>query len=317
VQRLKVGQSRWVGFYLVFPENIIGVVLPGSPADRAGLHVGDRLEAVNGVAVATLTGQVYTALRNFPLTLAITPVEGGDLRSIQLEAVSFEPRRLPHGRRLAHDVGYLELPELLNAEVHGNAYTAEAHTVIRGLDQTPIRGWVVDLRGNTGGAFWPMLAGVGPIAGEGELVGFIGPTEKLIGVYHHGLAEIEGQERFRSQVEEPYTLKQPWLPVAVLTSQLTGSAGEFVLLAFRGRPRTRSFGSPTAGVPTGNDFLELSDGAQIALTQYLGMDRTGRTYDSALPPDQPVRIDWRRYGADDDPVLQAAVEWLHTEIGAP
>lgn len=319
VRMLRAGQSQWLGVHLVFPEVVIGVVAPGSAADKAGLQVGDRLDVINGLSTATLTEeQVVRALRNYPITLTVTPARGGVQRSISVGSAStFDARRLPHGRRLDHELGYLELPELLNQEVYGAAYATAAHEVIRDLDQTPVRGWVIDLRSNTGGSLWPMLAGIGPIVGEGELVGFVGPTEKLVGIYHHGLAEIEGQERFRAQVEKPYTLKQPWPQVAVLTSSLTTSAGEFVLLAFCGRPRARSFGGPTAGVPTGNDFLELSDGAMIVLTQYLGADRTGRTYDSPLLPDQLVATDWSQFGTDEDLVLQAAVEWLRGDGGAP
>lgn len=315
---LSTGKSQWVGFHLVFPEHVIGVVAPGSPADNSGLQVGDRLETVNGISLSTLSpAQVYTALGNFPLTLTITPARGGARRTVQVEAATlFDTRRLPHGRRLDHDLGYLELPGLLGLEVNGQAYADEAQAVIRTLDQTPVRGWVLDLRGNTGGSLWPMLAGVGPILGEGEHVGLVGPTEKLVGIYHDGRAEIVGQEKDSAQVEEPYTLKQPEPPVAVLTSSLTASSGEFVLLAFRGRPHTRSFGSPTAGVPTGNDHLELRDGATIFLTQYLGADRTGKTYDGPLLPDQPATTDWSRYGTDEDPVLQAAIQWLRIEVDA-
>src|SRR4051812_15802719 len=34
-------------------------------------------------------------------------------------------------------------------------------------------GWIVDIRGNRGGSMWPMLAGVGPILGEGLVGEFI------------------------------------------------------------------------------------------------------------------------------------------------
>jgi len=34
-------------------------------------------------------------------------------------------------------------------------------------DRDDLIGWIVDLRGNGGGNMWPMLAGVGPVLGEG------------------------------------------------------------------------------------------------------------------------------------------------------
>src|SRR5437899_12878929 len=48
---------------------------------------------------------------------------------------------------------------------------------------------------------------------------------------------------------------------AVLTDESTASVGEAVAVAFIGRSNTRSFGQPTAGVPTGNVVYHLADGA--------------------------------------------------------
>jgi hypothetical protein len=51
-----------------------------------------------------------------------------------------------------------------------------------------------------------------------------------------------------------------------LTGPVTASSGEAIVVAFRGRPQTRSFGEPTDGVPTANDTFPLSDGALLVLT---------------------------------------------------
>ena len=47
-------------------------------------------------------------------------------------------------------------------------YAAKVQNVIAELALKNPRGWIVDLRGNGGGNMWAMLAGVGPILGEGE-----------------------------------------------------------------------------------------------------------------------------------------------------
>jgi carboxyl-terminal processing protease len=108
----------------------------------------------------------------------------------------------------------------------------------------------------------------------------------------------------------PPRLRRPQPPVAVLTSRLTGSSGEGVVMAFRGRPDSRSFGEPTAGVPTGNAAYPLSDRAELHLTEGIGVDRTGATYQAPIQPDRPVATDWTRYGTPADPVVQAATRWL-------
>jgi C-terminal processing protease CtpA/Prc len=214
-----------------------------------------------------------------------------------------------------HDIGYLALPGLLvgNVADYRKAYARTAQMLIQEIDQCTTCGWVIDLRRNVGGGVWPMWVGVGPVLGEGEFAGFVGPGETLRAIYCDGKASMEPGDVLE-EIEEPYNLKRSCPPVAVLTGPLTGSSGEFVALAFRGRPHTRSFGEPTYGVPTGNDSKQLGDGALIALTTHLGADRTGKTYDGPLFPDQPVTIDWGEVGTSDDPVLQAAIDWLSTEV---
>lgn len=316
VQLRKQARLQRIGFQAVYPQGTIGVVYPGSPAEQAGLQVGDRLETMNGLPIATLTLEEFRDLLKEPeLTLTLIPARGGDICSVHMQASVFELRRQPQGRRLPHNLGYLELPELVAQEA-GTAYAATAHHLIRTIDHPPTQGWVVDLRGNYGGGSWPMLAGIGPILGEGKCVGFVAPHERLDGTYRQGRAWIEQMEEVSVAVDEPYTLSKPWPPVAVLTSQITASAAEFIVLAFRGRPRTRSFGEPTHGVPTGNDVHEMSDGAWLGLTTHLGADRTGQTYDDPLPPDEFVPIEWTKLGTDDDPVLKKAIQWLCTETGA-
>ncbi|MFI8166039.1 hypothetical protein ACIGAN_06725 [Streptomyces sp. NPDC085931] len=85
-------------------------------------------------------------------------------------------------------------------------------------------------------------------------------------------------------------------------------------VAFRGRPDTRSFGEATTGLPTGNVRHRLSDGAILNLTEVKDADRTGRTYDSPIPPDQPVVDNPGRRGGE-DPVVSAAVTWLSRQPG--
>ena len=49
-------------------------------------------------------------------------------------------------------------------------------------------------------------------------------------------------------------------PVAVLLDSSVVSAAEMVAITFTGRDDTRTFGSDSAGVPTENHAIELSDG---------------------------------------------------------
>ncbi|HEU5227058.1 MAG TPA: S41 family peptidase, partial [Ktedonobacteraceae bacterium] len=210
-----------------------------------------------------------------------------------------------------------DLPDLPGNVEHKQLYMAEIQKLLREIDQMGVSGWVLDLRRNSGGNMWPMLAGLGSLLGEGECLAMVSPWEKVPIFYRDGKVYTEERwEELAEKVANPYQLQHPLPPVAVLTSsQSTVSSGEFVVLAFRGRPRTRSFGEPTYGLPTGNASKELPDGAKIFLTSYWVADRAGNIFDGPIPPDQYVKVDWTCLGEDDDPVLQAALQWLRVEEG--
>jgi hypothetical protein len=128
--------------------------------------------------------------------------------------------------------------------------------------------------------------------------------------YQDGAFTADGRPDPSLAASLPARLPRPRPPVAVLTSRLTGSAGEGVAMAFRGRPGARSFGEATAGVPTGNTQHRLADGAELYLTEAVGVDRTGRAYQARIRPVQPMATGWTRYGTPADPVLAAATRWL-------
>lgn len=184
------------------------------------------------------------------------------------------------------------------------------------MDQVPVRGWVVDLRANGGGNMLPMLAGVGPLLGEGMIGAFLHPSgERLLWSYRYGTLLLGDQVLLK--VEGPaHELRRLMPPVAVLTSGVTASSGEAVAVAFPGRPQTCSFAALTRGLPTANEPYTLSDGARLLLTVALFADRSGRTYDAPLVPDEIVPVEAEPHATRDCPeaVLHAAAQVTVDEV---
>ncbi len=179
---------------------------------------------------------------------------------------------------------------------------------IRARDNAHIVGWIVDLRGNGGGNMYPMIAGIGPVLGEGLAGAFIGPTGVVDGRwgYNSGAAWFEVGSSNSSgavvTVPTPYQPMQRNPKVAVLTNCLVGSSGEAVVVAFRGRPNTRSFGTPTGGLSTANQGFFLSDGGTLLLTVSTMADRNLTAYGGAIPPDEVI--------GDPGTAVARAIEWL-------
>jgi C-terminal processing protease CtpA/Prc len=173
--------------------------------------------------------------------------------------------------RLAGDgVGYVKVPGYQGWEPSSlRTYAERFHQLLVGVHEAAVCGWIVDLRQDVGGNMWPMLAGLKPFLGDAALGTF----------------------------ESPSGSSPPW----------RAGSGEAVTIAFRGRPRTRSFGLPTAGLSTSNGTFPLPDGAAIFLTTAVEADRTGRRFGDKIEPDQRVDNEPVQAG---DTAIEAATQWL-------
>jgi carboxyl-terminal processing protease len=198
-------------------------------------------------------------------------------------------------------IGYVRVSSFNGSGTAAIEFAGAIQNAIRAADRDDLAGWIVDLRGNGGGNMWPMIAGIGPVLGDGVAGHFIDPD----GVtqdwgYAVGAALAVGSVVL--QVPDPYRLRRERPRVAVLTDVGVASSGEAVAVAFRERPGTRSFGTPTCGLSTSNESFPLSDGAVLNLTVSTMADRTRRLYGDAIVPDEVVN--------DPAVVVARAVAWL-------
>lgn len=176
-------------------------------------------------------------------------------------------------------------------------YAEEAATGI-GEAAPDTCGWIIDLRGNTGGNMYPMLSGLSPLLPDGEAMRFQ-PREgegTAVEIFPTGAGAGE------PMVSIPEVAKVSGQPVALLQDDRTASSGEAVLTAFRGVENTRTFGADSAGYTSGNSIHELYDGAQMVLTNSVYVDREGTSLqEQPIPADESV--------APED-AERAAADWL-------
>jgi carboxyl-terminal processing protease len=208
----------------------------------------------------------------------------------------------PRTPAVPSDIGYVKVTGF--ADVTFGADLAFADSIqqqIRNADSARLAGWIVDVRGNGGGNMWPMVAGVGPVLGEGVAGYFVAPSDDPIAwSFRNGMA-LNGTTEI-ARTTATYALLAPEPRVAVLTDNQVASSGEAVVVSFRGRPSTRSFGSATWGVSTSNTGFSLSDGAMLVLTTKLMADRNRVNYGMSIPPDETID--------GDAEVVQRAIQWL-------
>lgn len=309
--------AKGTGLLVVPPDAIVAQVVPGSPAAAAGLALGDRIVGVEGLAgFAGLPRREFERLfqsgqradgSTAPLDLLVG-TGTAEPRAVEVPLAPFDEYLAPTGRRLEGGIAYLELPGVRSGP-KAATYDDAVHELLGQFDDGSLRGFIVDLRRNTGGTFWPMLAGIGPLAGAGEVGAFVSADSGADWSYDAELGAAKSGTYELARVAEPYPLRDD-LPVAVLAGPLTAGFGEALVVALAGRARTRRFGEGTRGVPTSNTQIPLADGALLVLTVTVHADRAGKRYDEVIPPDETVAIDWTRFGTAEDPVIVAASRWL-------
>jgi len=203
---------------------------------------------------------------------------------------------------LPGNVGYVKINSFSGSS-NGDAaisFAREIQNQIMNQDDADIIGWIVDLRNNGGGNMWPMIAGIGPVLGEGTAGYFIDPDQNQTSWgFQNGSSVANGATV--THLSNSYELKVPNPKVAVLLNSGIASSGEVIAISFIGRENTKSFGISTCGLSTANSGFALSDNSILNLTVAYLADRNKNPYGIPVNPDLVV--------ASED-IIATAVEWI-------
>ena len=158
-------------------------------------------------------------------------------------------------------------------------------------EEESLKGVVIDLRGNTGGNMYPMIAAVHRFLPDDDILRFKSNKRTMPITKDFILRSVGIESKPRIDC-----------PVALLTDGHTASSGEAALICFRGLENVRTFGGPTAGYASANTPFQMPDGSKLVLTVSCDMARTGEVFcDDPIAPDV----------ATDRPV-EDAVEWIRS-----
>lgn len=208
----------------------------------------------------------------------------------------------PESKLLSGNIGYIMVPGFSSVnKTVGNSFADKIQQMIEKLDsENNIKGWIVDLRTNTGGNMYPMIAGLGPLIGDGTLGYFTDGKKKTAWKYKNGKASY-------TKVSKPYHLKNENNLIAVLIGPYTASSGEATAISFIGKTNVRTFGTPSAGLTSANDGFKLSDGKMLLLASSYEMDRTGKNYTGKIQPDELVEPS---KNSEVDHQIESASHWI-------
>jgi carboxyl-terminal processing protease len=213
--------------------------------------------------------------------------------------------------RIDQDIAIIEIPTfafpLDHPETH--QFIQKVGAELARLSQIKPGAWIVDLRKNSGGNMWAMIAALGCFFEPG-IIGSATDSNGVEGPWaigEKGDVGIQSRWIFHSQAKNlmlcPIALRKQAL--AVLVGPQTGSAGEAVAIAFLSRSNTTLYGGVTAGFTTINSAERLSDGSILAVTTRLMRDKFGRSFPDGIDPGS-IGKQGRSVPANQD-VLKAAI----------
>lgn len=262
-----------------------------------------RNQIFNEAGTAQTIDETYGAIR-----LALTLLNDNHSFFIRPDGSRFNGRNFPRctfedfeSPSLPENIGYVAVSSFTGSnDEESLAFAESIQQKIAEDDNENISGWIVDLRGNAGGNMWPMLAGLGPILGEGVAGYFITPDDNEFPWSYTNGASISGQNPI-VQLSNPYDLINPNPKVAVLIDNGVASSGEAIAVSFIGRSNTKSFGSATCGLSTGNSTFNLSNSSTLFLTTVYFADRDKNQFGGQLLPDVE---------SDNQTIIEDAIEYI-------
>ena len=227
--------------------------LPGSPAEAAGLRVGDRIVRVDSVVTFDWTSeQSVAALRGPPGSVVHLDVRRPGVPEplpFTLERAEIHENAVRHRELLTPDVGYVALG-IVN---EGSA--DELRTAIDTLIAGGAGKLIVDLRQNPGG-----------LLNEANRIGDL--------FLDRGAEIVETRSRPGTRVED-FSAREPerWpgVPIVVLVDAYTASAAEILAGALQDYDRALIVGTPTFGKGVVQSVFPVGREAVVKFT-------TGRWY---------------------------------------
>ena len=217
------------------------------------------------------------------------------------------------GKRLNHNIGYIKMKGIVSGDASSiQKYADSLQQTIKSIDNKNLKGWILDLRENKGGNCWPMLAGIGPLLGNGICGYFVKANNNKTSWFYKDGESGTNDYTIAKLSKTPYKIYNTNAPIAILTGAKTASSGEVVVTAFHNKENAKSFGTNTAGLSTGNGSFRLSDGSVIFLTVSVYADRKGVKFGKEIAPDVRVEYDYNTIGTSNDRVIEKAMLWINS-----
>ncbi len=267
-----------VGQYSDFAYVI--AVVPGAPADKAGVRVGDIIEYIDGHATRDLDlYDVRSLLRG--TTGSVTEITLINRRSDKIKITrGAVPAVAPEVRALEQQIGYIKVPILVKGQAEA-VKKSVGESIKKGAQRI-----ILDLRGSAGGELKEGIEVANLFLKSGTIAKVIGRKDKV-------LAQHDAKPE--SAITD--------LPLVVIVDRTTAGASEVVAAAILENQRGELVGERTLfGMGGEQELFPLDDGSALLLTTARYASPSGKILmaEGVTPTVEVKRIDIPELQATDD-----------------
>jgi carboxyl-terminal processing protease len=206
--------------------------------------------------------------------------------------------------------GYIQIPYIgVTDPTEVNEYAQQIQDSVCKLNQSGIKGWIIDLRLNRGGNMAPMITGIGNLIGDGKLGSFTDANGAVQKEWILKDGELYFDNLKLTAIENKCSVANN-IKIAVLISQITASSGETTAIALKGRSNTKFFGEITSGFVTANKMYFLDQFSTLLVANSYEADRNHHIYKDFVKPDVTIIEGDNFLYLKNDTKIKAALKWL-------
>ncbi|HQR32305.1 MAG TPA: S41 family peptidase [Blastocatellia bacterium] len=254
-------------------------VVPGSPADKSGIRVGDVIEYIDGHAT-----------RDLDLFDVRSLLSGAAGSSVELALINRKTEKIklvrgnvsvmaPEVKALEQQIGYIKVPIL------GKGQSEAVASAIKDAIKKGAKSIVLDLRGSAGGDLKEGVAVADYFLKSGKIATSVGRKDQVVATY---------------EAKPDNDLTD--LPVAVIIDRTTAGASEVVAAAIMENQRGDVVGERTLfGMGVEQQLFPMDDGSALLLTTARHASPSGKIFmaDGVVPNVEVKRADLADLGGDD------------------
>lgn len=269
------------------------------PADVAGLESGDVLIAIDGKNVAgmDLSSVVSTMKGEEGTKVTVTVMRASSIQPIDLVVTRKEVETKTVTYSMLEDkIGYIAIAGFKDTTVE------QFNGAVEDLQEQQMKGLILDVRNNGGGALSAVVSIADRILPEGLIVYTRDKHDK-------------GEDFYSSDKEELD------LPMVLLVNENSASASEVLAGALKDHDVATLVGTKTFGKGIVQSIFALSDGSAIKLTTSKYYTPNGyNIHEVGIEPDVEVEMN-EDYDSleeptlEDDNQLQAAISCMDEKLG--